>query len=176
MISSNSLVFSIRAISLWLSWTWVLRLQGWTQRWGLLWGWPSPTDTRSTASTMAFKDWPEERWAHLPWRLYHTAVRFLAINNLYETEGTVPLLTTHLVCRFLRLSGTAWQDGRAKGAPCWGQNGNQQDSDNHHVNLFKVKINVYFLVKSYFVSKPKLRSGWCHSLWLVKIIELFQSV
>lgn len=47
------------------------------------------------------------------------------------------MLTPRLVCRFLRLSGTAWQDGRAKGALCWGQNGEQQDSDNYHVNILK---------------------------------------
>lgn len=39
-----------------------LRPQGWMRRWGLPWGWRSLTDTRSTASTTAFKGSPTERW------------------------------------------------------------------------------------------------------------------
>lgn len=69
------------------------------------------------------------------------------------------MLMPRLVCRFLRWSGTAWQGGRAKGAPSWGQNGERQDTDIDHVNMFKVKINVYFLVKNTSSPKPKLRLG-----------------
>lgn len=55
-------VFSSRPISPWPFWMWELQLQGWTQRWGLQWGWQSFRATRSMASMTVFRDWPEERW------------------------------------------------------------------------------------------------------------------
>jgi len=100
---------SLRAKSPWLCWTWALRLQGWTRRWGPLWGWRSLAVRRSTLSTTASKDSPMERWGPPPPHQPATGRYWRAC-----------------VRRWLRWSGTVWRGGRAKGAHCWAPSGEEQ--------------------------------------------------
>lgn len=115
-------VFSSRPISPWPFWMWELQLQGWTQQWGLQWGWQSFTATRSMASMTVFRDWPEERW--------HFALLFPQWEGFFFfffKEKAPYKMDKSFVCSFLRWSGRMWQDGQAKGGHCWAQNGEHQE-------------------------------------------------
>lgn len=105
----------LRAISLWPFWTWELRLQGWMQRWGLLWGWRSFTDTRSTASMTAFKDLPEERWEFLSQQLYHTALDFSSKCDTKEIVECVQLFKME----WQNVAGWTGQGGSLLGTKRW---------------------------------------------------------